>query len=390
MKKITLILILLTVGALYTPVNAQTELAAVLEVIEAGVEVQRDGTSNFIPVTRESIVGINDIVRTNSTGQARITFFETGTEIELTPNTTFRINEYSGDETNGYTTSLEVLAGITRQQVQRFIDAKSSFEVITPGIEMTVRGTTFMVRVEGDGRSALITQEGEVAASAQDKQVPIEAGFGVRAEAAGELSAVVPATTFEELDAGLDGFAATFKNDGDVRLNVRLAPSREAERVGSIPPEQITAVYGVDESGLWYRIAFRNSFGWVYAETFEIDLPDDVTLPIYPADFSEDITSYDYLGDTSADAVVSGRLVNLRAAPDLEADIVLQLADGDVLSVLGRSPDREWLRVQRITDGALGWVNASLVRLNIEIEEIPIIRPVEPQATEQSSSDAAG
>lgn len=390
MKKFIIILVLLVAGGVFhQSVNAQDDLAAVLEVIEAGVEIQRDGTTNFIPVSRESIIGINDIIRTDDTGQARITFFETGAEVELTPNTTFRINNYAGSEATGYQTSLEVLAGITRQQVQRFADAQSSFEIVTPGIEMTVRGTEFMVRVENDGRSALITETGEVSATAQSEQVPIAGGFGVRAEAAGQLSAVVPATNFDELDAGLDGFAATFQNSGDVRLNVRLGPSLSAERVGSLPPDQVDAVYGTDPTGEWYRIAFRNSFGWVSAQTFEIQLPNNTTLPVYPADFSEDITRYDYLGDTSADAVVSGSIVNLRLGPSLEDEIVLQLADGDVLIVLGKSPDQDWLRVQRITDGALGWVNASLVRLNIEIESIRTVQPVAPSATDTPSDENA-
>lgn len=392
MKKLIIIaslLVAVVVG--HDTTRAQTDLAAVLEVIDAGVEVQRAGTTNWLPVSRESIVGIDDLVRTDATGVARITFFETGSEVELTPNTTFRINEYSGDEASGYTTSLEVLTGITRQQVQRFVDARSSFEIITPGIEMTVRGTEFLVRVEDNGRSALITEVGEVSAAADNQDVPIEAGFGVRAEVAGELSAVVPATNFEELDAGLDGFDATFENNGDVRLNVRLGPSLDAERVGSLPPSDIEAVYGTDPTGLWYRIAFRDSFGWIYAETFMANVPADVTLPIYPADFSEDITSYDYLGDTAADAVVAGSIVNLRLGPNLDQEIVLQLADGDVLIVLGKSPDQDWLRVQRITDGALGWVNASLVRLNVEIESIRTVQPVLPTPTETpADEDAAG
>lgn len=389
-RLITALLLLLSGGLWAQPASAQAELAAVLEVIDAGVEVQRAGTTSWLPVSRESIVGIGDLIRTDATGVARITFFETGAEIELTPDSEIRITEYSGDDTNGYTTSLEVLAGITQQQVQRFTDVSSSFEIVTPGLEMTVRGTDFLVRVEADGRSALITQEGEVAAATQNEQVPITSGFGVRAEMAGSLSPVVPATTFEELDAGIDGFAATFDSSGDVRMNVRLRPSLDAERVGSLPPSAVDAVFGVDPSGEWYRVAFRNSFGWVYANTFTISIPDDVELPVYPSDFSEDITRYDYLGDISSDAVVAGTIVNLRSGPSLDDEIILQLRDGDVLSVLGKSPDQDWLRVQRITDGAFGWVNTSLVRLNIEIADVPTIRPTDGNDDVEISEDAEG
>ena len=357
------------------PAHAQGDLAAVLEVLEAGVEVQRADTSNWLPVTRESIVGVGDSIRTDSTGRARITFFETGSDIEITPDSEIRINDYSGDDQAGYQTSLQVLAGITRQQVQRFANPASSFEVITPGMAMTVRGTDFDVRVEDTGRSALITGEGDVGASADQVVVPVLEGFGVRSEVGEDLSPVIPATSFEELDAGLDGFAATFASEGDVRLNVRLGPGKDFQYVGSILPEAIESIYGTDASGEWYRIAFREGFGWVSSLTLDLSFAvpvDETPLPVYVSDYQEDISRFTYIGEIPAEAVVVRPVVNLRNGPGVDFDVVQRMFDGDALSVLGRTADDDWLRV-RLPDGQIGWVNASLLQINVDLNNVPIV-----------------
>src|SRR5512134_17597 len=78
--------------------SAQDEYAATLEVLNAGVEVQRVNTVNPIAVEVEAIVGVGDIIRTDDTGQARITFFADGTDATLEPNTEYRIVKFQADD----------------------------------------------------------------------------------------------------------------------------------------------------------------------------------------------------------------------------------------------------------------------------------------------------
>lgn len=401
-KWLTIVLFGMLIGGLQAtrPVTAQEELAALLEVQDATVEVRRAGTNSWIPVSRESIVGIGDAIRTDAAGRARVTFFETGADIEITPDTELIIQDYTGTEQDGFSTTLEVLAGITRQQVTRFTNAQSSFEVITPGMAMTVRGTDFDVRVEPGGRSSLLTLEGDVGASAGASEAAVEAGFGVRSEVAEDLSPIVPATTFEELDAGLDGFDARFQSAGDVQMNVRLGPGRSFQRIGIIQPQMITTVFGTDESGTWYRIEFREGFGWVSGETFEIALmgsaSDDFELPVYGSDRTEDIDAFTFIGE-SGEAVVVSQVQNLREGPGLQFDVILRMFDGDVLSVLGRSADDDWLRVS-LPDGTIGWANASLLQINIALFNVPVVntdgdvldvQPESPDAVEADEDNGA-
>jgi hypothetical protein len=275
--------------------NAQNELAATLEVLSPGVTVQRVNTSDPIAVSVEAIVGVGDVIRTDDTGQARITFFADGTDTELLPNTEYVIEAFTGDEEN-FSIAVQILAGETVQRLNRILDVNSSYEINTPGMALAARGTTFSIRVERGGRTGMLVSEGTVEAGAEADTADVSANFGIRSEADGLLSDVVPATTFEELDAALDGCSASAVIQGDVRFNVRLGPSLEAQRVGTVDPSMIDRFIGTVEDGEWYRIAFRGGFGWV--QIGGADISDTCAgLRIFTADQFEDASAYAFIGD---------------------------------------------------------------------------------------------
>ena len=262
--------LLLLIGGGIVTAQETTQLAATLEVLESGVEVLRVNTGNWLPVTIEGIVGVGDMIRTDATGRARITFFENGTDTELEPNTTYKINQFEATA-DSFTLEGEVVAGQTLQRLGRLLDANSSYTIITPGMTMVARGTVFRIRVEESDRSAMLVDEGVVDADNPDSTANVDAGFGVRADAEAELSDVVRASTFEQLDAALDGCPATITTADDVSLNVRVAPNREATQIGAISAESITILYGTTETTKWYRVMLDDgTFGWVLSSTAQI------------------------------------------------------------------------------------------------------------------------
>lgn len=364
--------------------NAQSsELAASLEVLEAGVEVRRTGTADWVAVRVESLIGTGDSIRTNATGEARIIFFADGAEITLTPSTEIVIDQFSGDSEQ-FTISLRMLSGITFQQILRALDSNSTYSVQTPAVNMTVRGTEFAVRVEDTGRASVLTEEGAVGVSSDSETAEVPPGFGLRAPVDGELSDVVPATTFEELDAALDGCLATFFTEADVRLNVRLGPGTEFTRVGSISATEINRLLGVTEDSGWYRIPFRGSFAWVSAAGLDVTV--DTSCPglrEFPNDYEEDVSEYSATGD--GDAVVVTASANLRIGPGTVFEQIGIVADGSELDIVGQSADGEWLQI--ITrDGRAGWIATYLVRLNISLDTVPIIE----EGTSVSDSGSGG
>jgi uncharacterized protein YgiM (DUF1202 family) len=110
------------------------------------------------------------------------------------------------------------------------------------------------------------------------------------------LSDVVPATSFDELDAALDGCVASISVTDDVRINVRISPSLEAQRVGTVDAAEVDTFYGVNETGGWYRIDFRGGYGWLLSST--ADVTDNCAgLRVFPDDQLENIDLYESIGD---------------------------------------------------------------------------------------------
>ena len=64
---------------------------------------------------------------------------------------------------------------------------------------------------------------------------------------------------------------------------------------------------------------------------------------------------------TPASAEVTVDLLNVRAGPSADAELLGQVKQGDALPILGRDDTGDWLRVQ-LPDGEAGWVSAQYVR----------------------------
>ncbi|MBE2269227.1 MAG: FecR domain-containing protein [Anaerolinea sp.] len=291
-----LLTLLLIVGVCFFPLLArsQGELAATLEVLEAGVEVQRVNTTNWITVNVEAIVGVGDLIRTNETGRARITFFADGVDTDLLPLTTYRIQQFSGDDTT-FTIEAEVIAGQTLQRLARLLNAGSSYDINTPGMSLAARGTQFAIRVEDNGRSAMLVSEGTVAAANDGADASVPTGFGIRAD--DQLSDVVAATTFDALDAALDGCTASVSTPDDLSINVRIGASTDFPRIGTIAASDVTLFMGRTQSGAWYRINYRGGFGWILASDAEL-VGGCAGLRLFPDQYGpEDPTLYESVGD---------------------------------------------------------------------------------------------
>jgi hypothetical protein len=254
------------------PVAAQERdgLAATLEVLEAGVEVLRADTSNWIAVNRESIIGTGDTIRTDETGRVRITFFADGTATEILPNSEYRIDQFSGNDTS-FTLILELVIGQSLQTLGRVLDTSTEYQMITPAMSLSARGTAFVVRVEATGRTAMLVSDGLVDASDEVSTAQVPPAFGIRADAGGELSDVVRASTFEELDAALEGCSAVVTILDDVSYNVRAEPSTDSAILAMLQAREIDRFFGVTETSGWYLVEVEDQRGWILAVAVTVD-----------------------------------------------------------------------------------------------------------------------
>lgn len=293
MRSKTISIIILLSLVMSFSASAQDDLAAILEVLEGEVQVQRVGTSNPLPVSVEAIVGVGDTVFTNETGRARITFFADGIETEVLPNTVYRIDAFNGNDEE-FNISIEVLLGETLQQIERALGANSSYEINTPSMTLAARGTIFDVRVEDTGRAAMLVHEGLVEADAEMKDDSVDAGFGIRSTNNGGLSDVVRADHFDQLDSALDGCSVSINvadgTNDDISLNIRSGPSRDLPILGYIIPADVTLSLGTIEGGGWYRIQSSDGFGWVSVSDLVVD-SNCSGLRVFASDFVEETSS---------------------------------------------------------------------------------------------------
>ncbi len=267
-RKSVLILFILLLPILGTLHAQSDELAATLEVLSAGVEVQRVNTTNWIEVKIEAIVGVGDTIRTDATGKARITFFSDGVDTVLQENTEYRITRFEGQDTS-FHIGAEVVVGQTVQRIGRILDSNSSYDISTPSMALAARGTEFVIRVMDTGRAATLVTKGVVQADAEAATADVPPGYGIRRDEGQPLSEVVQATTFDQLDSALDGCTASIKVDGDFSLNVRQGADLSFPLVGTIIPTDIDRFFG-KAAPYWYRIPFRGGYGWVESATAKI------------------------------------------------------------------------------------------------------------------------
>ena len=80
-------------------------------------------------------------------------------------------------------------------------------------------------------------------------------------------------------------------------------------------------------------------------------------------------------------AVVLADVLNLRAGPGTNYDVISKLKAGDQLSLVERTQDGEWVCVENPNDEGLGWVFASLVDIPVSPVGIPVAKSIPPTPT---------
>ncbi len=182
MKKILavlLVIVLAAVAFLYFPRAGVIEAvnAAVLAVLNSGVDASRGG-GEFQAALDGDVFATGDVVRADDQGRAVLTFFD-GSTISVDPKSRVRVASLTKTSSGGIQLQIEQTAGRTWASVSKLASAESRFEIKTPSMVATVRGTTFetIVETQPDGKvvTTIKTSEGEVlvqAAAGGEVRVP--------------------------------------------------------------------------------------------------------------------------------------------------------------------------------------------------------------------------
>jgi hypothetical protein len=154
-------------------------------------------------------------------------------------------------------------------------------------------------------------------------------------------------------------------------VNVRYAPSVEAEIGGGLFRDEVVEVMGRNLDGLWFevrRIGRMQNLGWVLARYFDYDF-DAERLPL--TDLTTGLIGDDALEADTGFAVYFKFEAILRDGPSLNADPLLTIPIEAVLPVIEytNNEDSDWYRVNYL--GVTGWVIAFVARKPYNFDSIP-------------------
>ncbi|MDE3112131.1 MAG: FecR domain-containing protein [Chloroflexota bacterium] len=155
--------------------------AAVLSVLNADVSASRAG-GDFAPALDGDVFATGDVVRADAKGRAVLTFFE-GSTLSVDPGSSVKVVSLVKTSGGGIQLDVEQTLGRTWASVSK-LAPDSKFQIHTPTMTATVRGTAFETIVEKtpDGKTVttIKTDEGTVLVQAvSGGEVSVPAGSEV-------------------------------------------------------------------------------------------------------------------------------------------------------------------------------------------------------------------
>ncbi|MBL8166227.1 MAG: SH3 domain-containing protein [Anaerolineae bacterium] len=260
--------------------HGQDQLAAVLQVTHAGVELQRANTVEWLPLRKgsESPVGTGDTLRTTDTGRAYLTV-DGKLDLLILPTTIFTLKSLAPHELGA-----DLEHGIAVLQ----IDPEADFEVFAiETAHFTVNMPTQLMAVWSDAErnSSVLVAAGStlVQSGGETFTVAVNQGFLAGSSSVGGVGSINTPLTAANLEGELFGCPGIIQTGG-LNLNVRVAPGLESTVIGNIANETPIQLMGVNAFDTWYRIQAFSGFGWVQKALVNTECQD---LPVLPRGFSE-------------------------------------------------------------------------------------------------------
>jgi uncharacterized protein YgiM (DUF1202 family) len=163
------------------------------------------------------------------------------------------------------------------------------------------------------------------------------------------------------------GYAVT-----DGLVNLRAAPSTDAELLLQVPAGEVLSVLGRNPLGDWYHVRLdTGETGWMLAELLmqnvgTIQAVYEAT-PLPPQRYGE-------LGRVGRVLAPVG--VNLRQAPDVGFPTITSLPDGTQVIIVARSPYSPWVKVE--VNGITGWLALVTLDTEVVVDALPVDYNVPP------------
>ena len=265
--------------------------------------------------------------------------------------------------------------GTTVPAISRYVDDQWVMVALGDGAQ----GWLFVefAVIEGDLNSLPVTSTGELpTATPIPTPTPEVTAETAPVEPPAPFTSTLPADSPAIIVPSING------------VNARSDPRSDAEVVEILPQNAALPARARSADEQWVQVELPDgTLVWVFRGAV-VATSDVTTLPIVgetgastePAPTAESTPTP--VGDTpvgddaaEAVAVVTVRSIVLAVypEPDLTLDSIEVMARGNDLPALARTAAGDWIQVQT-KSGATGWVNASAVALNVDIETLPVVQ----------------
>jgi len=178
-------------------------------------------------------------------------------------------------------------------------------------------------------------------------------------------------------------------------LQMRVGPGTAYEVMASLAEGDEVDVLGRDEMGDWVRVGLDSGEeGWVASEFVDVGgnlkavpvvtpepiapsteepTPTAMPSPTVPAEATAAPTPVAEVTVPIPSRTTGGGL-RMRSGPGTNYEVLLLLAEGQEVNVLGRDEAGEWLKIS-LDSGEEGWVGAEFVDVGVAVEALPVEAP---------------
>jgi flagellar FliL protein len=170
--------------------------------------------------------------------------------------------------------------------------------------------------------------------------------------------------------------------------NVRAAPNLQGEVLDQINAGETVQLLARTENGSWYLIINQRQItGWVSATLLEVALEDRRALPVSGDPVATPLpATREALPGPPTPAPVTPEAAppstgltaivfnggNVRAAPNLQGEVLDQINGGETVQLLARTGDGGWYQITNVR-GVTGWVNRTLLTVDPEVaRRVPV------------------
>jgi hypothetical protein len=170
-----------------------------------------------------------------------------------------------------------------------------------------------------------------------------------------------PDTVFQTIPSSSAGLSAKVVNGGNIRQN----PGMKGAVLGQLHAGELVTLVQKTTNGQWYYVNAPEATGWVHASLLRV-APDIANRVFVDGEAMVTVSANEQFSAT----VINGG--NRRAAPTMKAEVLGQVHVGDTIQLLAKTKNGAWYYA-RCRCGALGWVHASLLKVDPKVaRKVPL------------------